>query len=159
MTTPPGEGRNEAERDVPLPTLLTRAKDIAVDKLHQRLAEEGFAGIRYVHGSVFRFIDAEGSRLTMLAERSGLTKQAIGELVTELQRQGYVERVADPGDQRAKIIRLTEQGRMAQAAAGRILNDTERRWSQSLGEDRITTLRSILAEVVDLENGDDSGRT
>ncbi|MFI7611131.1 MarR family winged helix-turn-helix transcriptional regulator [Nonomuraea terrae] len=138
---------------MPLPTLLTQAKDIAIERLHQRLADEGFDGIRYVHGSVFRFIDAEGSRLTTLAERSGLTKQAIGELVGELEDHGYVERVADAGDRRAKIIRLTDQGRLAQVTAARILTEIERRWSRHLGGDQVTMLRRALEEVVALESG------
>ncbi|MGW4800139.1 MarR family winged helix-turn-helix transcriptional regulator [Nonomuraea sp. NPDC004297] len=136
----------------PLPTLLTLARDIAITRLHQRLADEGFEGIRYVHGSVFRFIDAEGSRLTTLAERAGLTKQAIGELVSDLEEHGYVERVSDAGDRRAKIIRLTEQGRQAQVAAGRILADIERRWSRHLGGDQVAVLRRALEEVIALES-------
>ena len=105
-----------------------------------------------MHGSVFRFIDAEGSRLTTLAERSGLTKQAIGELVGELEDHGYVERVADAGDRRAKIIRLTGQGRMAQVAAARILADVEQRWSRHLGGDQVAMLRRALEEVIAFES-------
>ncbi|MGW0811221.1 MarR family winged helix-turn-helix transcriptional regulator [Nonomuraea sp. NPDC002799] len=153
MTTRSGTPKRQDEPKVPLPTLLTQAKDIAIGRLHQRLADEGFEGIRYVHGSVFRFIDAEGSRLTTLAERSGLTKQAIGELVGELEDHGYVERAADAGDRRAKIIRLTDQGRMAQVAAARILTDLERRWSRHLGGDQVTMLRRALEEVIALESG------
>ncbi|GAA2907423.1 MarR family winged helix-turn-helix transcriptional regulator [Nonomuraea rubra] len=141
-------------RKLPLPTLLTQVRDIALEGLHRRLAEEGFEGIRYVHGSVFRHIDAEGSRLTTLAERSGLTKQAIGELVGDLEEHGYLERVADEGDRRAKIIRLTEQGRMAQAAAARILADVEQRWSRLLGEDVVAVLRRALEQVIALEADD-----
>ncbi|MFC4585261.1 MarR family winged helix-turn-helix transcriptional regulator [Sphaerisporangium corydalis] len=152
MTTRSGKRGKDDEGNVPLPTLLTQAKDIAVDKLHQRLADEGFEGIRYVHGSVFRFIGPEGSRLTTLAERSGLTKQAIGEVVSELERHGYVERVADSDDRRAKIIRLTDQGTMAQVAAAQILTDIEWRWSLSLGQDRVTTLRRTLEELIGLES-------
>ncbi|MFI0444263.1 MarR family winged helix-turn-helix transcriptional regulator [Actinomadura sp. 6N118] len=137
---------------MPLPTLLTQAKDIALERLHQRLADEGFEGVRYVHGSVFRFIDPEGSRLTTLAERSRLTKQAIAELVGELEDHGYVERVADAGDRRAKIIRLTDQGKMAQVAAARILTDIEQRWALHLGGDQVTLLRRALEEVIALES-------
>lgn len=153
MTTRSGTRERKDEPNVPLPTLLTQAKDIAIERLHQRLADEGFEGIRYVHGSVFRFIDAEGSRLTMLAERSGLTKQAIGELVGELEDHGYVERAADAGDRRAKIIRLTDQGKMAQVAAARILTDIEQRWSRHLGGDQVALLRRALEEVIALESG------
>jgi DNA-binding MarR family transcriptional regulator len=153
MTTSSGKRGKAGEGNLPLPALLTQAKDIAVGSLHQRLADEGFDGIRYAHGAVFRFIDADGSRLTSLAERSGLTKQAIGEVVSELEEHGYVERVADPDDRRAKIIRLTDQGRMAQVAAARILTDIEQRWSRSLGRGRMTTLRRALEEVIRLESG------
>ncbi|TDQ54471.1 MarR family winged helix-turn-helix transcriptional regulator [Actinorugispora endophytica] len=136
---------------LPLPTLLTQVRDIAIEGLHQQLADEGFEGIRYVHGSVFRCIDAEGSRLTTLAERSGLTKQAIGELVGDLEEHGYLERVADETDRRAKIIRLTDQGRAARAAAARILAGVEQRWSRLLGSDQAATLRRALEQVVALE--------
>ncbi len=152
MTTRSGQ-RGEDENNVPLPALLSQAKDITTELLHRRLSEDGFEGIRYRHGSVFRFIDAEGSRLTALAERSGLTKQAIGEVVTELERLGYVERTADPDDRRAKIIRLTERGRKGQAAAARILRDIEQRWARHLGRDRIATLRQTLEEILALQSG------
>ena len=65
------------------------------------------------HGCVFGIIDDEGSRLTDLAARSGFTKQSVGEAVAELQKLGYVERVPDPADRRAKIIQLTPHGREA----------------------------------------------
>ncbi len=138
---------------IPLPALFTQAKDVTLAELHRRLEEEGFEGIRYSHGAVFRFIDAGGSRLTVLAERSGLSKQALGEVVTELERQGYVERTTDPDDQRAKIIRLTERGMQAQAAAARLLGDIERRWAQHLGRDRIAGMRLALEEVIRFEKG------
>ncbi|MEU4824931.1 MarR family winged helix-turn-helix transcriptional regulator [Actinomadura citrea] len=149
MTTRSNYGSGNPK--LPLPTLLTQVRDIALEGLHQQLADEGFEGIRYVHGSVFRHIDTEGSRLTTLAERSGLTKQAIGELVGDLEDHGYLERVADEADRRAKIIRLTDQGRMAQAAAARILADVEQRWSRHLGKDQVTTLRRALEQVIALE--------
>lgn len=151
MTTRSGARERRQEPKLPLPTLLTQVRDIALEGLHRQLADEGFEGIRYVHGSVFRTIDAEGSRLTTLAERSGLTKQAISELVDELESHGYLERVADEADRRAKIIRLTDQGRTAQAAAARILADVEQRWARLLGKDQVTTLRHALEQVIALE--------
>src|SRR3712207_4666682 len=85
-------------------------KQAAATELHGRLAAAGHGDIREGHGCVFGFIEPEGSRLTSLAERSGLTKQAVGEAVDDLQRLGYVERVPDPSDGRAKLVRLTEKG-------------------------------------------------
>ncbi|GGV19880.1 hypothetical protein GCM10010182_47070 [Actinomadura cremea] len=148
MTTRSGARDRRHEPKLPLPTLLTQARDIALEGLHRQLADEGFEGIRFVHGSVFRYIDAEGSRLTTLAERSGLTKQAIGELVGELEDHGYLERIVDEADRRAKIIRLTDQGRTAQAAAARILADVEQQWSRLLGSEQVTMLRRTLEQVI-----------
>jgi DNA-binding MarR family transcriptional regulator len=152
MTAESGKRGEPDENGVPLPTLLARAKDITIDVLHRRLGEEGFEGIRYRHGSVFRFIDPEGSRLTALAERSGLTKQALGEVVEELERLGYVERTADPKDRRAKIIRLTDRGVEGQLAAARILGDVERRWARHLGHQRIDTLRQTLEQIIAIQS-------
>ncbi|MER5419007.1 MarR family winged helix-turn-helix transcriptional regulator [Streptosporangium roseum] len=151
MTTRSGAQERQQQPKPPLHALLTRARDIALEGLHRQLADEGFEGIRYVHGSVFRYIDPEGSRLTALAERSGLTKQALGELVGDLEDHGYLERIADEADRRAKIIRLTGQGRMAQAAAARILADVEQRWSRLIGRDQVAMMRRTLEQIVALE--------
>jgi DNA-binding MarR family transcriptional regulator len=132
----------------PLPWLLTELKQAAIDELHRRLAERGYTEIRDGHGCVFRFIDAEGSRLTDLAERSGYTKQAVGEVVVDLEGLGYVERTPDPADGRAKIIRLTERGREAFAAAMTIFADIERDWAERVGEERMATVREVLEELV-----------
>jgi DNA-binding MarR family transcriptional regulator len=142
--------RDEAHtsrRTMPLPPLLAEVKEIGIDELHRRLAGEGFTEIRPGHGCVFRFVGGEGSHLTELAQRSGFTKQAVGEVASDLERLCYVERVPDPDDRRAKIIRLTEHGRQAQAAAMRIFADIERRWAERYGEERIALLRETLEEI------------
>ena len=131
----------------PLPALLDDAKRIGFGELHRRLEEQGHPRIRNAHGCVFRYIDVDGSRLTDLAAQSGVTKQAVGEFVDELQQLGYVERAPDPIDGRAKIIRLTKRGRDARRAALRIFDDIEREWADRFGEDRIAELREILMAI------------
>jgi DNA-binding MarR family transcriptional regulator len=96
---------------------------------------------------VFRFIHEGGSRLTELAASSGLSKQAVGEVVDDLERLGYVERDADPEDRRAKVIRLTKRGAEAQSAAIGIFNDMERNWAERYGEKRVEAMRSLLEEI------------
>jgi DNA-binding MarR family transcriptional regulator len=132
----------------PLPWLLAELKGAAIGELHRRLAECGYPEIRDGHGCVFRFIDPEGSRLTELAERSGYTKQAVGEVVVDLEGLGYVERMPDPADGRAKIIRLTGRGREMLAAAMGIFADIEREWAEQVGEERMATVRDVLEELV-----------
>jgi DNA-binding MarR family transcriptional regulator len=131
----------------PLPALLDDAKRVGFGELHRRLEEQGHPQIRNAHGCVFRYIDVDGSRLTDLAAQSGVTKQAVGEFVDELQQLGYVERAPDPIDGRAKIIRLTKRGRDARRAALRIFDDIEREWAERFGEDRIAELREILMAI------------
>lgn len=133
----------------PLPALLENAKHVLIDELHRRLGEEGYTAIREAHGCVFRFIDAEGSRLTDLADSAKLTKQAVGEVVDDLEHLGYVERAPHPVDGRAKIIRLTKQGQDGQAAARRILAEIERELGERFGERRMEALREVLEEIID----------
>jgi DNA-binding MarR family transcriptional regulator len=136
----------------PLPALLTQVKQVAVERMRGRMEEAGFGDVREGHGCVFGFIDIErGSRLTDLAERSGLTKQAVGEAVAELERKGYLQRVPDPEDGRAKIIRLTERGREACVTGHHLFEEIEREWAEQLGEDVVACLRRAAEQIAELE--------
>lgn len=132
----------------PLPALLAQVKNLAVGEMFSRMAGIGFQDVREGHGCVFGFIDLEnGSRLTDLADRSGLTKQAVGEAVAELERKGYVERVPDPGDGRAKIIKLTERGMEACLTGRRLFAEIEAEWAERYGEERVAGLRDCAEEI------------
>jgi DNA-binding MarR family transcriptional regulator len=138
---------------LPIPALLMTAKDAAINELTARLTEHGYEGVREGHGCVFGFIEPEGSRLTSLAEASGLTKQAVGEAVDDLQRLGYVERVPDPTDGRAKLVHLTEKGAAARTIGRDALAEVERRWAEQLGEERVAAMRETLEEIYALVIG------
>ena len=124
-----------------------------MDELHRQLHEQGYGEIRPGHGCVFRFIDDEGTRLTELAERSGYTKQAVGEVVADLEALGYVTRVPDPADGRAKTIVLTQRGREALAAGRQIFANIEQRWIEEFGEERIAQLRETVELLIESERG------
>jgi DNA-binding MarR family transcriptional regulator len=132
----------------PLPALFEAAHRQILAELHERLAAQGFEDIRPAHSCVFRFVDHEGTRLTELALRAELTKQAVGEFVDELERVGYVERVPDPKDRRAKIIRPTKHGQAAIEAAQAIFADIEKRWAKEYGARRVADMREILERAV-----------
>lgn len=136
-----------------LPGLLGEAKELVVAEVYRLLAEEGFGELRPSHGYIFRCIDEDGSRLTDLAERAGFTKQAVGEVVTNLERLGHVQRSGDPEDGRARIIHLTDRGRRAQAAIARLVSQTERLWAERYGTQRIAELRETLKRIVTFEPG------
>ncbi len=96
---------------------------------------------------MFGNIVPAGMRLTELAELAGMTKQAVGEAVSDLERLGYAERIADPSDGRAKIIRLTERGSDAQQTGFRIIADIEGEWVQRYGAERVAELRAMLLDI------------
>jgi DNA-binding MarR family transcriptional regulator len=137
----------DTQPDIALVPLLATVKEAVVAELHARLTALGFAEIRPAHGCVFANIDHTGTRLTELSERSGLTKQSVGEAVADLERLGFVERVPDPADGRAKIIRLTAHGAEALAAAAEIFADIERRFAEAVGPERYAAFRATLAEL------------
>src|SRR6476646_5359860 len=92
-----------------------------------------------------------GLRLTEIAERGNMTKQSAGEVVDYLVARGYVERVPDPDDRRAKLARLTERGTAAQAYGFRLLAEIEKRWGERYGAERIAGLRAMLEEIAAVE--------
>ncbi len=131
----------------PLPPLLDDLAGNGFGEFQARLAEAGHPAIRQGHGCVFRFIHEGGSRLTELAESSGLSKQAVGEVVDHLEQLGYVERAQDPQDGRAKVIRLTERGADAHRTALAIFADIERDWAERYGAERVAIMRELLEEI------------
>jgi DNA-binding MarR family transcriptional regulator len=133
--------------DVPMIRLLDAAFTEFSSELSRRVAEAGYTDIRPGHGCVFGYIEADGSRLTDLAERAGMTKQSVGEAASDLEKRGYLERVPDPDDGRAKIIRLTERGREAQSIGRGLIADIEADWAERFGADRIAALRDALEAV------------
>ena len=133
--------------ETPLPPLLMAAKGALIAELVVRLDEAGHGAIREGHGCVFGFVESEGSRLTYLAERAGLTKQAVGEAVDDLQRLGYVERIPDPTDGRAKLVRLTEKGEEVRQLGRETFADIEARWAKQVGEERWENLRETLEDL------------
>jgi DNA-binding MarR family transcriptional regulator len=116
----------------------------AVQMLDQRLRESGYPDVRPSHGTVFQVIDAEGTRVTDLAARAGMTKQAMTELVAHLERGGYLERAADPADGRAKLVTLTRRGWECIGAARAIIDELEAEWTERLGTARMRELRRGL---------------
>ena len=131
-----------------LPALLTEVKNAVLRRFFARLQESGFEDVREGHGCVFGFIDVDhGSRLTDLAERSGLTKQAVGEAATELERLGYLMRVPDPRDRRAKLIMLTPRGVEAVATGRRLFAEIEREWAEEFGDELLAGLREAVERI------------
>ena len=96
---------------------------------------------------VFQRIAPGGSRLTDLAEASQLTKQTIGSIIDQLERAGYVERVPDPSDARARLVVVAPRGRELVELSVPVVREVEAAWEAHLGVERTTELRRTLAAL------------
>lgn len=115
----------------------------------ERLAGRGFPDLRPAHGTIAQHIADAGSRVTELAQLAQVSKPTVVYLVNDLERLGYVERVPDPADGRAKLVRLTQRGIRAQREARKIVAQIEQDWSKALGERDFGDLRELLLRLHD----------
>jgi DNA-binding MarR family transcriptional regulator len=111
------------------------------------MAEAGFGDLTPAQGRVAARIDRDGTRLTDLAARALVTKQTAGHLVDSLERAGYVERVPDPRDARARLVRIAARGHAAVAVARRVEVEVEAEWTAHLGEEATAALRAALTRL------------
>ena len=117
------------------------------EELMRELAESGHPDVRFAHGTVFQFLDDDGTRVGVLAERAHVSKQAMAQLVAHLEEHGYVERVPDPHDRRAKLVRATERGGEVFAIARTGMAAVDARLRQRLGDAKVEQLRTLLEEL------------
>jgi DNA-binding MarR family transcriptional regulator len=94
-----------------------------------------------------------GRRAADLAETAGVSRQAMAQVVATLERDGYIKRIADPGDSRAKLVCLTARGR----AALRLMRTSnlalEDEWRARVGDDRLRALSDSLTDLLFHFNG------
>ena len=129
---------------------LLRDPALAINEIvSERLAEMGYEGLRTAHGTIGQHIADGGSRVTELAQLAQVSKPTVVYLVNDLERLGYVERVPDPADGRAKLVRMTPRGAEAQRKGTEIVRQIETDWSALLGEGEFAALRDHLQRLHD----------
>lgn len=111
------------------------------------LARAGFDDIRSSHRHVFIHIDDDGTTITQLAARAGVSKQAMVQFVNELEAGGYVRRAADPRDGRSKLVMTTQKGERSLQIAWRAIAAVEARWEAALGPRRMAEFRKALRRL------------
>jgi DNA-binding MarR family transcriptional regulator len=94
-----------------------------------------------------QFLDDDGTTVSVLAQRAQITKQSMAELVEHLEHLGYVERVLDPSDRRAKLVRATPRGKQLYAIASEVVAEIEADWTRRLGKAKMRQLRELLEEL------------
>jgi|ERR687887_486128 DNA-binding MarR family transcriptional regulator len=141
--------RSERKRTDPdLGVLASRLLFAVQRELFVVLAQQGHESLRPQHGAVLAYLDAEGSRATDLARRSGQHKQVVGKVIDELESLGYVERRPDPTDRRAKIIVPTPRGLDQMTRSDAIIAAMEHRHAQAVGADAYDEFKRVFRQIV-----------
>ena len=111
---------------------------------------QGFEAARFAHNAVFGHLPSHhGARTVDLAERAGMTRQSMGEVVRDLADLGLVEMIPDPDDGRAKLVRFTAEGKRQAAEGYRHIVDLEQRFADELGDD-YEAARRVLERIANL---------
>jgi MarR family transcriptional regulator, temperature-dependent positive regulator of motility len=100
------------------------------------------------HQVVFASLGRSGARLTALAHHAGMTKQAMGQIVDDLEQLGYVERIPDPADGRAKIVRFTSVGLDFVCDAAEVLNEIWHDYAELLGARELEQVQDLLHKLL-----------
>ncbi len=130
-------------------TAVLRLAAQLVEDIQRGVAASGFQDVRPVHGFAFAFLSAAPATTAQLAQHLGITKQATSELVQDLVERGYLIRVADPDDRRARLLLLTDRGRGCTRAAQDAAEEAVANWERRLAPDQATALReSVVAAAL-----------
>lgn len=124
---------------------------VPAEAIHRRLIRDlnaaGFAELSRAHMAVFRFPGPDGVRPSVLAERAGMSKQAMNRLLGSLEEMGYLARADAPGEGRARIVHFTKRGHAAYAKALEVLREIEREWRAELGARDFAQLKELLFRI------------
>ena len=138
----------EAEKAKSTLQLLFKAARILNERAIERARVRSGKPIRVAHTLVLPHIEVEGTRLTDLAARLGVTKQATGQLVDEMEAMGVLERVPDPDDARAKLVRFSRRGQSGLMEGLSVLSALEQDLRDAVGDTKIDNLHDALATIL-----------
>ncbi|HUS14847.1 MAG TPA: MarR family winged helix-turn-helix transcriptional regulator [Chloroflexia bacterium] len=148
MDPQPPEGDDSPE--LMLGALLRACYQDLMEGFEAGLAEAGYGDVRLTHTPVLQPLSLrhEGMRASELAALAGLTKPSIGYLIEYLEQGHYVERVPDPSDGRAQLVRLTPRGWEMSRTGRRLVRQAEARWADLIGRQAVEELRQRLQGLV-----------
>lgn len=135
--------------------LLGMAFQLMLGEFVRRLDAAGYSDLRPMHGLVFQLLRGTGATSTELADRLGVTKQAAGQTVDDLERRGYVQRVPHPAGGRRRLVILTDKAVRHMQVAGRVLHRFESQLADALDDEGLDLLRGNLAKLIRELAGDD----
>lgn len=142
-----GRGQAQPRRGPNTAALLGAAYQALGMDIVRGVVAAGFPQ-RPAHSAVFANIDREGTRPSDLATRANMTPQAMGELIDDLEKLGYVRRTPHPGDRRSKLVVLTAKGHRCIDAGLRTIATIEKRLRDELGARRLADLQNAVERII-----------
>ena len=137
--------------DKPEDLLIGALLRVPAQAIHRRLVDglndAGFQDLRLPHISVFLYPGPDGCRPGELAQRAGVSKQAMHQLLQSLEQLGYLRRSDADEDGRARIVHFTKRGRAAWDTIYDILLQIETEWRTTLGDRQFQQLKKLLGKV------------
>jgi DNA-binding MarR family transcriptional regulator len=127
--------------------LLFVANRALEQRAFDAIVAAGITDITLAQARVAALIAPNGSRVSDLAEQARVSKQSAASLVAQLEKAGYVERVPDPTDGRARLVRLTPRSRRVAEAADAEVERVLAEWADHIGDDRLQKLHEILRDL------------
>jgi DNA-binding MarR family transcriptional regulator len=132
------------------PDHMARWLEAVARRLHADLSARGgfaYPELRGSHRRLLQMIPPEGIRITDLARRADMTKQALGEFMDWLEQAGFVASGRDPADGRVRLITRTEQGDAAAIEAQHAIDAVERNWRKEIGAARYDAMKQVLRQL------------
>lgn len=114
----------------------------------QKLANYGHDKLTLFHTALISNLDIEGTNISVLAERAGMTKQAMGQVAKELEERGYIRRATHTSDKRAVLLYFTDDGYRFLEDAYRVKLEIEAEFATIIGGENMVILRELLAKIV-----------
>lgn len=136
-------------REATLYRLLLRARRAENDEMVVRIRARGYPDLRASDPAVLANLDSEGSNISVLAAKTGVTRQAASQQIAEIETRGYVERRPDPADGRAVIVLRTDRGRQLLKDALEVVAELEAEYESLLGARRLASMKQALSDLLD----------
>ncbi|MCK9897814.1 MarR family winged helix-turn-helix transcriptional regulator [Frankia sp. AgB32] len=130
------------------PALVQALARAQAARVSAGFAEAGLTGLRPGHAQLLVPLLAGGRRVSELADHLGVTRQAVAQVVTTLEKGAYVVRSVDPTDGRARVVELTPRGLAALRTMRRTAVAVEQQWARRLGADRLDELRALVLSLL-----------
>lgn len=122
------------------------------ERIYSAVRKAGYNDLQRVHVLLFRYPTIADMRPSELAEQMGISKQAINDLLRQLETKGYLELRPDPSDGRARLITLTARGSELMELTRAVAQDIAEEWAQRVGRRRYESLRQTLLQLVEAAN-------